>query len=150
MEPKNKTRPRKESKPCPFTLTRCRVIYGDTDKMGVAYYANYLRWFEIGRSEMFRFLKLSYKEIEKKGIFLPVADVACKFISPARYDDVLSIETRVDPTFKAGIKFNYRIWLDDDRGLSAKGHTTHACVNSRGKVTRPPEFIKEMVKMAAK
>ena len=130
--------------------TQHRVIYGDTDNMGVVYYANYLRWFEIGRSEMFRSLNLSYKEIEEKGILLPVADVRCKYISPARYDDVLSIETQVDPTIKGGMKFNYRILIDDGQRLSATGHTIHACMNSQGKVVRPPEFIKEMIKMATR
>ena len=58
----------------------CRVIYGDTDGMGVAYHANYLRWFEMGRSELFRFLGMTYKDIESRGFYLPVSEAHCKFI----------------------------------------------------------------------
>jgi acyl-CoA thioester hydrolase len=129
---------------------KCRVIYGDTDNMGIAYHANYLRWFEIGRAEMFRSLNLTYKEIEKKGIFLPVAKVCCDFISPARYDDLLSIETSLDPTFKAGVKFDYRVTVDGKNRVSASGFTRHACVNARGKVVRPPAFIREIIQTALK
>ena len=71
--------------------TTYRVIYGDTDNMGVAYYANYLRWFEIGRTEMFRHLGLTYSEIEARGIFLPVAEAHCKYLAPAHYDELLVI-----------------------------------------------------------
>ena len=64
--------------------TTIRVIYGDTDNMGQAYYGNYFRWFEIGRSEMFRSLGLPYKAVEDNGIFLPVAESHCKYATPAR------------------------------------------------------------------
>ena len=64
--------------------TEYRVIYGDTDNMGVAYHANYLRWFEIGRAELFRSLGMTYKSIEEKGYFLPVSEVYSKFVDSAR------------------------------------------------------------------
>ena len=125
--------------------TRYRVIYGDTDNMGVAYHANYFRWFEIGRSEMFRFLGLPYKEIEEKGIFLPVSEVHCNFVSPARYDDILIIETSVDSKVRAGIKFDYRILSEDGQQLLARGYSKHACLNAEGKVVRPPGFLKDVM-----
>ena len=75
--------------------TTIRVIYGDTDNMGQAYYGNYFRWFEIGRNEMFRSLGLPYKSVEERGIFLPVAEAHCKYCVAAQYDDVLVIETSV-------------------------------------------------------
>ena len=84
--------------------TTYRVIYGDTDNMGQAYYGNYFRWFEIGRSEMFRSLGLSYKAVEDNGIFLPVSEAHCKYARPAKYDDVLVIETSLDPKIKAGLQ----------------------------------------------
>ena len=87
--------------------TICRVIYGDTDKMGVAYHANYLRWFEMGRTEMFRSLGLSYRDIESRGVYLPVSEAYCKFKSPARYDDIMVIETSLDTKVRGGIKFDY-------------------------------------------
>ena len=75
--------------------TNYRVIYADTDNMGIVYHANYLKWFEVGRTEMFRYYGLTYKAIEGKGFYLPVSEVYCKFLSPAEYDDVITIETSV-------------------------------------------------------
>jgi acyl-CoA thioester hydrolase len=116
--------------------------------MGQAYYGNYFRWFEIGRSEMFRHLGLSYKEVEDNEIFLPVAEAHCKYATPAKYDEVLVIETSVDPTIKAGIKFDYKIFHEDGLILVAQGYTLHPYVNTDGKVVRPPGFMKEMLKKA--
>jgi acyl-CoA thioester hydrolase len=125
--------------------TTYRVIYGDTDNMGQAYYGNYFRWFEIGRSEMFRFLGLPYKTVEENGIFLPVAESYCKYAAPARYDDVLIIETSLDSTLKAGMKFDYKIFTEDGRTLIAEGYTKHPCVSREGKVVRPPRFLRDVI-----
>ena len=125
--------------------TTVRVIYGDTDNMGIAYHANYFRWFEIGRSEMFRSLGLAYREIETKGIFLPVSEVGCKFTAPIRYDDLLVIETTLDPTVRGGMKFDYRIFRDNEDTVLARGFSKHACLNRDGKVVRPPAFITDLV-----
>jgi acyl-CoA thioester hydrolase len=125
--------------------TPYRVIYGDTDRMGVAYHANYLRWFEIGRSELFRHLGLTYSEIEARGIFLPVSEVFCKFISSARYDDLIVIEATIDPTVRGGVKFDYRILGPDGDRLLAKGYTKHAFLDAHGKVVRPPGFFTSLL-----
>ncbi len=128
--------------------TTCRVIYGDTDKMGVAYHANYLRWFEMGRSEMFRHLGLTYREMEEKGVSLPVSEVWCKYIAPARYDDMLTIEITLDTGVKAGMKFDYAIYRQPDEQLLVRGYTRHACINGDGKVIRPPVFLTELIAQA--
>ncbi|MGD8468111.1 MAG: thioesterase family protein, partial [Desulfobacterales bacterium] len=73
----------------PTHRTTCRVIYGDTDNMGQAYYGNYFRWFEMGRNELFRSMGLAYSSVEDQGIFLPVAEAYCKYVMPAKYDDRL-------------------------------------------------------------
>lgn len=125
--------------------TTYRVIYGDTDNMGMAYHANYLRWFEMGRAELFRAAGLSYKEIEKSGYFLPVSQAHVKYLSPARYDDLIVIEATVDGRFKAGVKFEYRIFSQEEKTDLAKGYTIHAFVNRDGRVIRPPAFIKELI-----
>jgi len=130
--------------------TKYRVIYGDTDKMGIAYYANYLRWFEMGRSEMFRSVGFTYKKIEEKGVFLPVSEAYCKFLLPAQYDDVLIIETSIDNGVKGGMKFVYTISSEDGKKIFTKGHTRHACVNSKGKVIRPPEFLSNLIEKQIK
>jgi len=125
--------------------TTYRVIYGDTDNMGQAYYGNYFRWFEIGRSEMFRDLGLAYKEVEDNGIYLPVSEAHCKYSSPAKYDESLVIETSVDHSIKAGIKFEYKVYHEDRETLVAQGYTIHPYVNTDGKVVRPPNFMREVL-----
>jgi acyl-CoA thioester hydrolase len=126
--------------------TTSRVIYGDTDKMGFAYNANYLRWFEIGRTELFRSLGLTYREIESKGIFLPVAEVYCRFISPVEYDDLLVIETSIDLKVKGAMKFDYQLYRENGQDAIAKGYTKHPCVDREGRVIRPPQFLREFIK----
>lgn len=121
--------------------TTCRVRYGDTDKMGFVYHANYFRWFEIGRSEMFRSMGIPYKSIESKGFFLPLSEMHCTFNAPSQYDDILVIETSLDTRYRAGMKFDYKIFSENNDKLLAKGYTKHACVDSGGRVVRPPKFL---------
>ena len=125
-----------------------RVIYGDTDLMGVAYYANYLRWFEIGRNELLRSVGLPYKDIERQGVKLPVSEATCKYISSVCYDDEIIIETRLDPSVRSGLKIDYVIYRKEDMRVAAKGHTLHACLGKDGKVIRPPAFITGPLKKA--
>ena len=126
--------------------TTYRVIYADIDNMGVAYYANYLRWFEIGRTEMLRSWGLPYREVEARGLLLPVADVRCRYQIPAKYDDLLTIESTLDPSHKGGLKIDYRI-LSQDRAIQhATGYTRHAFMNREGRVVRPPQFIREIIR----
>lgn len=130
--------------------TSYRVIYGDTDNMGIAYHANYFRWFEIGRTEMLRDLGMTYKIIEKKGYFFPVADVRCRFMTPVHYDDLLLIETTIDASVRGGLKFDYGIFSQDSRKAFAKGYTKHACLDPTGHVVRPPDFLKELFGLGKK
>jgi acyl-CoA thioester hydrolase len=126
--------------------TAYRVIYGDTDNMGQVYYANYFRWFEIGRTELFRHLGLPYREVEARGILLPVSEAFCKFRQPVRYDDLIMIETALDESVRAGMKFNYRL-LDESGSVPlAEGYTRHACVNSAGRVVRPPALLTDFIR----
>ena len=81
------------SMPEPVHKTNIRVLYGDTDAAGVVYYANYLRYFEKGRTEYMRDLVLSYREIEDLGLLLPVIECYSRYKAPAAYDDLLTIET---------------------------------------------------------
>ena len=129
----------------PTHRTTCRVIYGDTDNMGQAYYGNYFRWFEMGRNELFRSMGLAYSAVESQGIFLPVAETYCKYVMPAKYDDRLIIETSLDTRLKGAIRFEYRIYSEEAQTLLAQGYSKHACLNRDGKVVRPPKFIKEII-----
>lgn len=124
-------------------LTVYRVIYGDTDQMGVAYYANYLRWFEMGRTELLRQLGASYASIEETGVLFPVAEVSCRYFKPARYDDRIVIETTLASLGRASLVFNYRLFREGHEALLATGWTKHACVDRGGRITKiPPNFLK--------
>ena len=125
-----------------------RVLYGDTDSMGVAYYANYLKWFEIGRTELFRILGSSYRSWEERGCFLPVYEAYCRYHKPARYDDIIRIETRFSLEGKLKLRFAYRLFHKDNGTLLAEGYTVHVCTDKDGRVIKPlPElrrFFKQM------
>ncbi len=123
-------------------LTSYRVIYGDTDQMGVAYYGNYLRWFEIGRTEFLRQTGIPYASIEQKGLRFPVTEVSCRYLRPARYDEEISIETTLASLGRVTLTFNYRILRQEDGTLMATGWTKHACVNEKGHVTKVPSALK--------
>lgn len=127
-----------------YFQTTYRVIYGDVDAMEMAYYAHYLRWFEIGRSELIRHLGLPYAEIEKKGFRLPVTEAYLKYHKPARYDDLLLIHTGVGFLRKASVRFDYRI-TNQENILLVQGHTIHACLDREGKLVRLPQEIVELL-----
>lgn len=126
----------------PSHVSEVRVIYGETDAMGVVYYANYLKWFEIGRTELMRSLGIAYKDLEAQGLHLPVSEVFCKYHQSARYDDVLVIETRVDFLKRASIQFAYRILRKSDGAELVTGRTLHAFVNRQGKISPVPDSLK--------
>jgi len=120
-----------------------RVTYGETDAMGIVYYANYLRWFEMGRTELMRSLGISYKEMEDQGTYLPVSEIFCKYLVPARYDDLLIIETSVGFLKLASIQFVYRILRKSDGAELVTGTTLHAFLDKEGRIVRVPGPLKE-------
>jgi acyl-CoA thioester hydrolase len=128
-----------------MVATQLRVIYGDTDQMGVVYYANYLRYFEAARNEFIRAKGLRYRDFEEAfGLLLPVAEAAVSYRSPARYDDLLTVEISLAQARRASARFEYRL-LRDDGTLLATGHTVHACVDRSGKLQRlPAELIQAL------
>ena len=120
-----------------------RVLYGDTDAMGHAYYGNYLRWFEAGRAEWFRTCGMSYRDIEKSGVWLPVVEAHCRYRMPAYYDDLLAVHTSFGFSGKARLRFDYEIMRGGD--ALADGFTVHVCLGADRKVMRPPEHLKELL-----
>jgi acyl-CoA thioester hydrolase len=115
-----------------------RVIYGDTDQMGVVYYANYLRYFEAARNEFIRSKGLRYRDFEAEHrLLLPVAEAHVSYRTPARYDDLLAVEISLGEARRASARFDYRI-VREDGELLATGHTVHACVDLEGRVRRLP------------
>ncbi len=118
--------------------TQLRVIYGDTDRMGFVYYANYLRYFEAGRNEFIRAKGLRYRDFEERHrLLLPVVETAVRYQVPARYDDLIAVETSLAEIRRASARFDYRLVRDDGQ-LLATGHTLHACVDAGGRVQRMP------------
>jgi acyl-CoA thioester hydrolase len=127
--------------------TEYRVTFSDTDAMGVVYYANYFEWFEIGRTEFFRSLGIPYKELDARGFVTPVVEAYCKFIKPARYDEILLIVTRVSVFKRATIRFEYSVIQKKDGLKLAEGYTVHAFLNKEdGKIVRIPEYIVDALK----
>ncbi|GGF85943.1 hypothetical protein GCM10010912_34070 [Paenibacillus albidus] len=86
-----------------------RVRYQESDQMGVVYHANYLNWFECGRTEMFRELGFAYRELEKQGILLPVTTADLQFKSPARYDDYIAVFARLTTFSALRVVYEYEI-----------------------------------------
>lgn len=121
-----------------------RVIYGDTDQMGVVYYANYLRFFEAVRNEFIRAKGLRYRDFEQTyGLMLPVVEAAVQYRQPARYDDLLTVEATLSEARRASARFDYRVLREGE--LLATGHTVHACVETTGRVRRmPPELLERL------
>jgi len=119
-----------------------RVRYAETDKMGIAYYAEYLVWFEVGRSEYCRKRDFSYSDLEKLGYRLVVTDAQIRYRNAARYDDTLTVRTRLKVLNKRIITFGYQILRKDSEELLAEGETRHLCTDATGKPkSLPKEFL---------
>jgi len=120
-----------------------RVRYAETDQMGVVYHSNYLIWFEVGRVELMRSLGFDYKLMEiNDDTFIVVADAHCRYHSPARYDELLTVRTRILETKSRTLKFGYEILRQSDDKLLATGHTIHVACNRAGHVKQFPEKYK--------
>ena len=124
------------------TVLRYRVPYADTDQMGVVYYANYLKYFEMLRSEMLIAAGESYQQMEKHGYALPVIEAVCHYKAPAHFEDMLEITGRVAECRGVRVKIECQIHC---RGkLLAEGHTIHACISREGKPVRVPATITDL------
>ena len=117
-----------------------RVIFGDTDQMGVVYYANYLRFFESARADYWRSLGRSYKDLVAWGVAIPVVEAHCDYKRPAYYEDLVVIDVDVIEIRAASIRFGYRVSRGED--LLATGYTRHAAVGPDGRPVRlPPQLV---------
>lgn len=126
---------------------RLRVIYGDTDMMGVVYYANYFRYFEAGRTELLRATGFDYRHMEETGYALPVASASAKYHRSATYDDELILETTVVEVGFSRIKMSYRMTRSRDQEVIATGETVHACVGPGGRLVRLPEELRRRLEV---
>jgi acyl-CoA thioester hydrolase len=126
-----------------------RVRYGETDQMGVAYHANYLVWCEIGRTDLIRDLGPSYAEMEQSGLRLAVAEASLRYAAPARYDDELLVETRLERVQSRFVTFSYRILLERAAGpgspgtLLATASTVLVSIDSDGRTRTMPAHVRD-------
>lgn len=106
-----------------------KVRYVEVDRMNIVYHANYIVWFEIGRTEFLRALGFTYSELEAEKIWIPVIEIGCKYKSPASYDDTVTVETYIEELGKVKIKFGYRVYCDER--LIVEGFTAHGFTNDK-------------------
>ena len=132
----------------PIPASRVRVRYADTDQMGVTYHANYLVWFEVGRTDWLRHQGWTYRDMEHDGIRLPVIEAFCRYLTPARYDDELEVHTRATLVTPARVRFDYEIRVGEGGAVAATGYTVHAALGASGKPCRLPERVRAVMPLA--
>ena len=125
--------------------SRFRVRYAETDQMGMVYYANYLIWMEVGRSDYCRQCGFSYRDLEREEkAYLAVAEANCRYRAPARYDDEILVETEITRLDRRMLEFSYRI--KNGATLLAEGRTLHVVIGPDGKPKSMPKRYLELLK----
>ncbi len=122
-----------------------RVRYAETDKMGIVYYANYLVWFEIARTDWLRTTGWTYRSMEDEGYGLPVIEAHCDYKRSARYDDEVAITVTARLVSAVRLAFDYTVSRPADGTLIASGHTIHAAVDRAGRPVRLPARVKDVL-----
>ena len=122
-----------------------RVRYAETDQMGLVHHSKYFVYFEMGRTELLRQTGLTYRELEAEGVYLVIAKASCRFKAPARYDDVLTLETWVERATRIRIDHAYRLWRDEKRQLVAEASTTLGCVDISGDLRQLPPRLLDLI-----
>jgi acyl-CoA thioester hydrolase len=129
------------------SISRVRVRYAETDKMGVVYYANYFVWFEVGRTDLLREQGWSYRNMEADGYALPVVEAHCQYAQSARYDDELDVRTTGTLLSPVRVRFDYEVVrADNTETVIASGHTVHAVLDAAGRPRRLPERVRELLR----
>jgi len=133
----------------PYHDVTIRVRYAETDQMGVVYHSNFLIWFEVGRVELMRSLGFDYKQMEiQDDTYIVVADVHCRYHHPARYDELLTVRTRILEAKTRTLKFGYELFRQSDQKLLANGHTIHVACSRAGQVKHfPPKYKKAFLSL---
>ncbi|MGH7137493.1 MAG: acyl-CoA thioesterase [Pirellulales bacterium] len=116
-----------------------RVRYQETDAMGVLHHANYFTYFEMGRTELLRANGYDYRAVEEGGIFMVIVEVSCRYRRPARYDDLLRLQTKLVKVTAAKIEHEYELYRGNE--LLAEGRSALACVDREGRLQRVPEWM---------
>lgn len=122
-----------------WSETQVRVRYAETDQMGVVYYANYFVWFEVGRVEHLRQSGINYTDMEADGCKIAVVEARCRYKAPARYDEVITVRTRVSRRRGPIVHFQYEALRASDGTLLAEGETVHVCIDANFQACALPE-----------
>lgn len=135
--------------------TEVTVRYAETDAMGIVHHATYPIWFEIARTDYIKAIGISYADMEKAGVMLPVTGISCRYNLPAKYDDLLLITSRITRLTPARIEFAYTVKRSGEDKIIAQGTSAHGFVDA--KTFRPislknamPELFAKMTQEAAK
>ena len=127
------------------TTHSIRVRYGETDPMKYVYYGNYAEYFEVARVELFRTLGISYDEIERRGIFLPVSEYKIKYLKPALYDQLLEIRTYVRKIPGIRIEFDYEIYNEENVKITEASTTLFFLDSETNKIVKCPDYLMELI-----
>jgi acyl-CoA thioester hydrolase len=126
------------------STSRIRVRYAETDTMGVVYYANYLVWFEVARTDLLREAGWTYRDMEADGYLLPVLEAHCDYRQWAKYDDDLEVRAAGELLSHVRVRFTYQVVRPADDALLATGHTVHASLDRGGRPCRLPERVRAL------
>jgi acyl-CoA thioester hydrolase len=124
--------------------TEIRVRYAETDQMGIAYHGNYVIWFEVGRTEYCRAAGAPYRSLEDRGVRILVTGVDCTYRRSARYDDRITIRTRIAESGSRGVTFHYQAIRTEDGALLAEGTTRHVYADHSGRPVRAPDWFRKL------
>lgn len=126
--------------------TKIRVEYHHTDQMGIVHHSNYVKFFEVARTEWLRAMGITYAEMERRGVMMPIVDVAVKYRNPALYDELISVTAFVDEAPMARMTFRYEVRGEDGREI-ATGSTTLGFIDSQTRrPQRAPQWLLEIIK----
>jgi acyl-CoA thioester hydrolase len=127
--------------------TKIRVEYHHTDQMGIVHHSNYIKFFEVARTEWLRAMGVTYAEMERRGVMMPIVDVAVKYRNPAVYDELISVTAFVDELPMARMKFRYEVRGEDGREI-ASGSTTLGFIDSvTRRPVRAPQWLLEVINL---
>lgn len=126
-------------------VSEFRVRYSETDQMGVVYHAEYLVWCEVGRTDFIRALGLPYSELERRGTALAVAEATIRYHAPARYDDMVRVETRLVDVRSRAITFEYLIRNADTGERLASARTLLVSLDADGKLVPMPDDVRALM-----
>ncbi len=124
-----------------IAATKLRVRYQETDRMGIVYHSNYFVWFEIGRTELFKKIGLSYLDLESRGYSLLVTEAHCSYKASATYDDEVEVLTRLAELKNSSLVFNYEVRKGNT--VITSGTTKHVFLDRGGKIVRIPAMLVE-------